>query len=310
MCSRKLVAVIIAGAAAASAWSQVEQGLAWDYPGDAGISSHPSVIFVEDFEAPDIDTLADNWDELQRRQYMTFTNDTPPGSSGRQALSAPGNSDGPGLYRRLLPGYERLYLRVYAKFDAACSQVHHFTSLGGSNPVTRYPWPRAGQKPNGSDHFSTAVEPHEDWQWDYYTVWPGMGCWGPDTSSQCHGNSFLWQAPKPRAERGTWFSLELMMKMNTPVSASNGEQTFWINGQPWGQLGPGFPTMTRPVDKWRPDPGGAPFPGFQWRTANELLINYLWLYNYTDTDPDCRVSFDHVVVATDYIGPMRPTTGP
>ena len=289
--------------------AQTEYGLARNYAGDAAIASDSRVIFVEDFEEPDIGTLAGRWDDVQRQQYMRLDREVPPGSSGTQSLTAPGTASGPGLYRRLLPGYDQVYLRYYAKFDDACSQVHHFNWVGGNNPATPYPSPRAGEKPAGDSHFSTGVEPRTDWQWDYYTTWPGMACWGQDTRTQCHGNVFLWETPKPAVPRGKWISVEVMVKMNSPVSESNGEQAFWIDGQKWGHYGAGFPLVRLVADKWTPDPNGTPFPGFQWRSVDALNVNYLWLYAYTDMDPACRVWFDHVVVATDYIGPMKPLSG-
>ena len=55
--------------------------------------------------------------------------------------------------------------------------------------------------------------------------------------------------------------------------------------------------------------GGAPFEGFQWRTVEELKVNYVWIYLYLPTADEGQVSkiwFDDVVVATDYIGPITP----
>ena len=54
--------------------------------------------------------------------------------------------------------------------------------------------------------------------------------------------------------------------------------------------------------------GGAPFEGFRWRTVPELNVNFVWAYLYmTDVSAGhvSKVWFDHIVVATDYIGPIR-----
>ena len=39
-------------------------GLAKDYPGDAGIASHPAVLLAEDFEHGSLDTLRQRWNEV------------------------------------------------------------------------------------------------------------------------------------------------------------------------------------------------------------------------------------------------------
>jgi hypothetical protein len=294
----------------ASLANAVELGLAADYPGDQGIENHPAVVFVEDFEETSIVDLANRWDEVQRQEYMEFSSDVPTGSAGDQSLTGPGTDAGPGLYRRMLPGYDVLYLRFYAKFDAGCQEVHHYSWIGGHNPPTAWPWPRAGMLPTGDSHFSTGAEP-TSWNWDFYTYWHEMGCWGPNHSTQCHGNVFLYGVDKPQAVRGEWFSWEIMVKLNDPPSAHNGEQAFWIDGERYAHYGPGFPNYGYSgTDKWWPDPAGEPFPGFQWRTVSELNINYIWIYNYVSADPGCRIWFDHVVAATEYIGPMVNAAAP
>jgi hypothetical protein len=51
---------------------------------------------------------------------------------------------------------------------------------------------------------------------------------------------------------------------------------------------------------------GRPFEGFRWRTVKKLTVNYVWLYIYSGSpEPDIKVSFDDVVVATEYIGPLK-----
>jgi hypothetical protein len=90
--------------------------------------------------------------------------------------------------------------------------------------------------------------------------------------------------------RDRWISVELMMKMNT-VGESDGEQAFWIDGKCAGRWG-----------------------GYRWRTHEELKVNAVWmLYYITDgavqrqrgePKPE-HVFFDDIVVAKEYIGPMK-----
>jgi hypothetical protein len=134
------------------------------------------------------------------------------------------------------------------KIDPACTNIHHWPWLGGRNPSTKYPFPQAGLKPTGSDRWSTGVEPMGKGEaWDFYTYWKDQGC-SPD--NMCWGNTFNMQkggnAGSPFAvTKGKWLSIELMVKMNQPASAKNGEQAFWIDGELKSHVKPG-----QPVGKW------------------------------------------------------------
>lgn len=64
--------------------------------------------------------------------------------------------------------------------------------------------------------------------------------------------------------------------------------------------------MTRSGGSWALDPSGAPFPGFQWRNEGALNIDWIWLENYVAmVSPQGSVRFEHVVLATSYIGPTH-----
>ena len=122
---------------------------------------------------------------------------------------------------------------------------------------------------------------------------------------------------KPRVAKGKWTCVEMMVKVNDPVSASNGEQAFWIDGklhrrggQITSHIGPGFPRGRWTGGWWRPDAGAkTAFEGFRWRGAEALKVNYIWAYLYITRAPKGHVSkvwFDHIVVARSYIGPLTP----
>jgi hypothetical protein len=222
-----------------------------------------------------------------------------------------GQSTGGHLYRRLMPGYDQLFLRFYVKFDSDCYPIHHFVHMGGYHPATPWPQGGAGTRPNGDDRFSTGVEPFGNkWRWDFYSYWMDMRS-SPDGKSW--GNDFI-NDPPLTVGRDRWICVELMMKMNDPVAESNGEQAIWIDGKPWrkdGQLishlGVGFPRGRWVWDSFLPDPNGTPFEGFRWRSSEELNLNYLWLLLYITDAPAAHVSkvwFDDIVVARQYIGPI------
>ena len=304
-----------------------EEGIAGRYPGDRGIEKDPDVVFVETFEQGSIPELLKGWEDVQSREILSFSADVPPGSAGRQSLlmtHVGGKGTGGHLYRRLLPGYEKLHCRMYVRFDPACAEIHHFgTNLGGNNPATRWPMVSAGNVPAGDKSFWVGIEPYgRDWVWDYYAYWADMR--GSPPRGQTWGNSFI-RDPALKVERGKWIAVEFMIRLND-VGDTNGELACWIDGKPVSRLGKGFPSGTWTYDKFTPGhkgegtrwdpaagkgvpiPGERPFEGFRWRTSPDLKINYVWPYLYMTRAPagsENRVWFDAIVVARSYIGPIR-----
>ena len=317
--SAALIVLCMAGLSPASDVSSLSNppvgGLASRYVADEGIEKDPAVVFVEDFEAQDLAGVWSRWESVQSKEIMSLSPDVPAASVGKRSLlmtHVGGQNTGGHLYRRLLPGYEKLHVRFYVKFDPACYPIHHFVHLGGYNPATAWPQGGAGTRPKGDERFSTGIEPYGDaWRWDFYSYWIGMRS-SPDGRSW--GHDFI-NDPRLAVERGRWICVELMMKMNRPATESNGEQALWIDGRPWvrdGQtlshLGPGFPRGKWRWDSFLPDPDGEPFEGFRWRSEDKLNLNYLWLLLYVTKAPAghaSRVWFDDIVVAREYIGPIN-----
>lgn len=307
-------------------------GLAARYPGDLGLEKDPQVLFVEDFEEPAMEALEKRWENVRHPEIMAFDGDVPAGTGGKQSLRIThvgGQGDGAHLYRRLLPGYERLHVRFYVKFDPACAPIHHFFHVGGYQPPTPWPQGGAGERPRGDERFTTGVEPFGNaWEWGYYTYWMEMR--GSPPRGQTWGNSFLGD-PKPKVTRGRWQCLELMMQLND-VGESNGEMALWVDGRRISHLGKGFPKGKWVFDRFLPGQGGecvrwnderggpeqfqvpqegVPFEGFRWRKDAALRLNFLWVLCYITQAPPGHISkvwFDHIVAARDYIGPLAPVT--
>lgn len=308
------------------------EGIAARYPGDAGIERDPKVVFVENFEAATLEDLWKRWDNIGDKPGQSFSKEIAPGSTGKQSLRMV-RQTGPGaqLYRRLKNasggwGYDRIFARYYVKFDVDSAEMHHFgTCLGGNVDATPWPAVKAGQPTDGAKSFWSGIEPFgESWTWDFYTYWHEMR--GSPPRGQTWGNCFI-RDPNLKVARGEWICIEHMMQMND-VGDRNGEQALWINGKLISHLGKGFPKGTWEYDKFNAGKGGGgirwdkekngperftvpeggvPFEGYQWRTVKELNVNYLWLYIFTQK-PDghqLKVQFDDVVVATEYIGPIR-----
>jgi hypothetical protein len=238
---------------------------------------------------------------------------------------------GPQLYRRLKNpsggwGWDQVFARYYVRFDPDCGEIHHFgTCIGGNAPATPWPSVKAGQPTDGAKSFWSGIEPFgSSWTWDYYTYWCEMR--GSPPRGQTWGNTFV-RDPSLSVAKGRWICVEQLIKLNQ--HASDGEQALWIDGRLVSHLGPGFPKGLWTYDKFNPGKGGdgirwsaeakgperfvipaggAPFEGFRWRTVPELNVNFVWLYIYTQK-PDghrMKVWFDHVVLATSYIGPITP----
>jgi hypothetical protein len=96
-----------------------------------------------------------------------------------------------------------------------------------------------------------------------------------------------------------------MVKLNNPVTASNGELAVWIDGQRVLNLGQGFPNGSWSGGTFTENASGSPFGGFQWRSDSALNLNWLWLQNYVTGVPS-SVQFDHVVLARSYVGCLAP----
>ena len=306
-------------------------GLAAQFPGDRGIADDARVVFVENFEEASLDAVRARWESVQSPEIMSLSDEVPSGSGGKRSLlmtHVGGAGEGGHLYRRLTPGYERLFVRFYVRFDAACAGIHHFFHVGGYNPPTPYPQGGAGVRPRGNERFSIGIEPHgRDWVWDYYAYWMEMR--GSPPRGQTWGNSFI-RDPELKVVRDDWICVETMIQLND-VGESNGELALWIDGRRVSHVGQGFPNGNWVFDKFTPGaggdgvrwsderrgpetfvtpPGGRPFEGFRWRSDPRLKLNFLWVLLYMTEIPEGHVSnvwFDDIIVATEYIGPLVET---
>ncbi len=324
--------------------AEAEEGIASLYPGDKGIEKDPAVVFFEDFEAGDVSGLVGpgRWTSWSNKddKVMSFVTDSVPGSSGKRSLSmtaTKSQNEGGYLYKTLDPGYDQLYARFYVRFAADAPYVHHFVQLGSE--VNAPPWPMgfAGSRPNGSDHFTTALDlvtnnfkAAPPGCWMLYSYWPEMHSFeNPDGSgNKFYGNVFGPVEPM-QAPRDKWICLELMIKCNSAPDRRDGEEAFWVDGRLVDRWAAGTHIGTWFRDKFHLDgdlnTDPKPFEGFMWRRTGALKINYLWLQYYLasvfqkDMRPADRsipyngeigrVRFDNVVLATRYIGPLKAVRG-
>lgn len=325
-----LCCVVLVDLKTAAAQTQAaSEGFAAAYPGDRGIAADVRVIFAENFESG-FDSVAARWDTVRDQDIMSLSPDVPVGSAGRQSLLMSQVADkgtGGDLYKVLKGGHDRLFTRMYVRIAEDCEPIHHFgTCVGGNYPATRWPSVKAGQPTDGGKSFWLGIEPFGDvWRWDYYAYWCEMRASPP--RGQSWGNSFI-HDEKLKVRRGQWTCIEVMVQMND-VGESNGELALWIDGKQVSHLGRGFPTGKWVFDKFMPGVGGEgvkwnreqgdreyfktaaggdPFEGFRFRTDNNVNVNFVWLYTYITRGTKGhinRVWFDDVVVAKEYIGPLK-----
>jgi hypothetical protein len=264
-------------------------GLAAAFVADTGIQKHETVIFADGFESGD---MIGGWDETEKDKKGVFSFPNPAAAElGKHCLRVEahlGKDTGGGPTKWFEPA-DTLFIRFYTKFAADCDYVHHFVTLRANKSLRGGDkWSGfggAGLKPEGTERFSTAIEPWGDWgknpppgRWNFYSYWHEMK---PSPDKKYWGNSFNPAAPV--IPRDKWICVEFMLKHNTPEKP-DGEQAFWIDGALLGH--------------WK---------GINWRKSAALKANALTVESYiTDNWTKNKVNtvfFDNVVIARSYIGP-------
>ena len=295
--------------------------LADRYPCDRGIAGDPAVVWAENFEEGSVSAVASRYDSHNNDAGMALVADRPAASCGAAAMqfTAGGAASATDLYKLLLPGHEEYFVRWYVKYEAGAPWHHTGVWFGGDVNNNPYPFPHAGERPNGNDRVSFAMEPvwgigGPNPRFDFYDYWMNM-----HTCSSCGG--FYWgNALVSRdaftADDNEWACVEVHAKLNTDMASDAGAVLeAWKNDtliQP-------FPE-TAGVGYWVQDhfcPAGADGPqcsysptapgplDLQFRTTTALQLNYFWPQNYVTDPTPSSVWFDDMVVATTRIGCLR-----
>jgi hypothetical protein len=298
----------------------LEIGIAANYPGDKGIDKDAAVVFSENFERSSVSEVAEHWTSISDDEGMSLVEDVSSSSSGKKSIlftSINGTRSGGRLYQRFSPGFDQLYLRYYVKYASDPTYYHHSggTITGCSQPGSTCGG-NAGEKPDGT-YFHAGFEPNYEFdqpasglRMDFYVYWMGMR---EGSSGSYWGNTFV-QDPKVKVDFEQWNCIEIMLKINNPASGSNGELAAWLNGEKIIHLGPGYPKGAWfSGNDFLRDSTGTPFEGFQWRNIENLKTNIIKIQHYVEDgeEPEGHLGklwFDDLVVATQYIGPVFPTT--
>ena len=297
--------------------------LSQQYPGDAGISSDPSVVWSEQFDEGSIASFVSRYETYNNEAGMSLVADVPAGSSAKYSIELTSNpttgADATDFYKNFAnfsSGYDDLYVRWYVKYQAGIPYHHTGVWFGGYNPPLNWPYPHAGVKPTGSDRFSIAIEPI--WNvgtsnpvLDFYNYWMNM-----KSCSSCGGKYWGNELVDDNSFSAdtSWECIEVHATLNTDMSSSAGSiLEVWKNNN----LLQNF-TATGPAGGWVQDhycPAGstssqcqysytAPGPAdLQVRTTSALRLNYFWPQNYlTSGSGPGSVWYSNMVVATKRIG--------
>jgi hypothetical protein len=309
---------------AESAAMQTGPGLAVEYPGDRGIVRDARVLFAEDFETGTLEEVSRRWGEMSNKdgKPMSLVDEGPPGSPGRRALRITADlasNTGGHLYTRLPREVDRAHARFYVKFLGPHSYVHHFVTLGGYHPSTRWPQGGAGERPRGDDRVTVGIEPTGDHGrfappgiWNFYAYWHEMK---QSADGRYWGNS-LKPASPALVPRDRWQCVEVMLKLNSTPADPDGELALWLDGYPIARFARGSRRGAWTGMGFVLDDGREQFEGFRWRSSLDLKLNFFWLLHYVtinaarqnrldSPEPTNRVLFDHIVLATQYIGPLQ-----
>jgi hypothetical protein len=288
----------------------VAAAIADKYVNDAGIAQDPDVLYAENFN-DGLNNIFSRYNDIKNREGMSVDNRDVPDGSKSPALTMTNNgtiNDGGHLYKVFKPGFDgTIYLRYYVKYPSSSKGYIHHESvwIGGYNPATNYPNPRAGICGLGDKRISIAYEPVNAPNMDTYLYWGDMR----QGAGKCYGNDMVNHSPTAQLlQWDKWMCVELMIKLNNPVTAANGELKVWHDGKEVGHWGPGFPNGYWNADSWINDPAKPPFEGFKWRTDANLNINYLWIEFYDDKSLAGQlhhIKFANLVMARKYIGMIR-----
>lgn len=294
--------------------------IANSYPFDSLIQNDPDVIFTEMFEGPSSNFITSgNWNTVSPNPSNILSDPSvPDGSHGLQSLRLLTIQDGTNpnqntlVYKKISPDItDSIFIRYYIKYDTNTVYHHSGLWLGGKNPPSSLPGNIGGSLPQGNKefHVGTEIKGIANGQattnslFGLYTYWMGMH---QSSGGPYYGNEFFNNTTNDNINLASWNCIEIMVKLNNPVSATNGEIKLWINGTLISNLGYQFPSGTWSYNHFTEGPG-IPFEGFQFRNDNALNLNYIWLRNFNDKNPIGHIGniyFDHLVVAKNYIGPI------
>ena len=295
------------------------EGLAARYPADRGIRDDPAVVFADDFEATPTGLIPPGIRRGEQKKWdnswgpCLVTEDPQSVHSGRKGLELTVIWDperprgGMSVQKHFEQGFDRLFLRYYAKFGAHAELyhggVHNGASIAGRAPAM--PPIAPGIRADGGNQFIARLD---TWRPGDEVPSPGDlvayvyhmdqgGRWGdqffPSGRVNPPGRELFGEHFVSREdfipERGRWYCYELMVKANAP-GARDGRIAFWVDGQLRADFGN---LRLRNVESLKANRIDLTFGVATWRVKS-----------------DATMCYDDVVAATSYIGPQAPDEQP
>ena len=269
-------------------------GLAAWYPNDAGITSHADVIFATGFESeqwPEEWTYAGKMDVIapvsadDKRQFQPLK-----GKALRVKIAEGSTGALNTLFKfQKETGVEpeSIYFRYYLRLADDWNQ----TLQGGKMPGISGTYGVAGwggRKVNGKNGWSARGSfglsiPEKNPLANLHPI--GTYCYHADMKSS-YGDIWGWQRDyRGFLEKNRWYSIEQYLKLNTP-GKNNGILRAWVDGR----------LAFEKTD-------------IRFRDVEKLKIEQIWMNVYhggTKPSPyDQHLFIDNVVIAREYIGPMK-----
>ncbi len=308
------------------------------YPADDGIAADEAVLFHDDFEAgwgrwtaPAEDTtylhLETGATAHAGSGYLRSTV-TEADLEQTEYISSSTRFDFP---RRV----DRIYWRFHARFPVVAPNPHHWIRMAAGNEAYDSSG-LANTVPLGDEGFWFDFDANVEDVFNFYVYWHAMrsgrcndgsatpGCDGDQGSTYFYGNGFrpLNQSAFPRDQ---WFCIEIEAVANA-VGEFDGSLAFFIDDQPVGAFGPGYPDGTWLRDSFHE--GGCefsactppqPFEGFDFRTSADVAFKGFFMDAYYERETaasrraemealgltvsdEQTILYDDIVVATERIG--------
>ncbi len=275
--------------------------------GPAECESSPSAwIFCSGFEEGDF-SIWDDYDGNPPETNQLIADPGPQNLAGNHVLRlrVPPGRGGADVIKVLPSTHDRLYARWYVKWEPG----YDFNAPnhgGGLHAGNRTYLGRSGNRPTGSDWFTSWIEPlPATHRLKAYTYYRGMymdcanpvgSCWGDhfpcmvdEGQNYCTKPEYRETVLPPVMQTGRWYCIEMMMDGGAPSadgSGASGVLDFWVDGVeigPWNNL-------------WL-------------RTTPALKIGILWLNLFHHAEHSVEgIMIDDVVVSTERVGPRAPQT--
>lgn len=238
------------------------------------------LIFIDTFESGQ---LEDRWTLSNSNSFKFSYNpqNVHLGMRSMEVVALPGKEAGGMARIFFMPGYDKVHVRWYCKFDSDFDQgdlmhLNKLVALKDKQAST------ANRRPNGFDFFRTTLDPWRDWGRNPPPGEMVLGSYFPLMKSSGDGKYYA-NVFKPEKkvliERGEWYCMEIMLKAND-AGLNNGEQAFWINGELIGH-----------------------FKNIIWRFTSDLKINSFQIGLYIhDNKKINRIWYDDVIISTGFIG--------